>query len=92
MNTAVESSHRKISWRAILIFENFHPLIAFCHAEEITLDVGLTLFQNKHKMYLQFVLTTQAKKRMEEMSISTDHTPNLLFFNGKHVILTHAMC
>lgn len=44
--TAAQSSHRKISWRAVLIFENFDPLVAFGHAEEITLDAGLTLQEN----------------------------------------------
>lgn len=45
-----ESSHRKISWHAVLIFENFNPLIAFCHAEEVALDVGLTLQENKQSL------------------------------------------
>lgn len=36
-------SHREISWGAVLIFENFNPLITLCHAEEVALDVGLTL-------------------------------------------------
>lgn len=40
--------HRKVPRRAVLVFEDFNPLIAFGHAEEVALDVGLALRGNKH--------------------------------------------
>lgn len=40
--------HRKIPRHAVLVFEDFNPLIAFGHAEEVALDVGLRLWRNKH--------------------------------------------
>lgn len=40
-------SHRKIPRSAVLVFEDFDLLIAFGHAEEVALDVGLALRVNK---------------------------------------------
>lgn len=40
--------HRKIPRRAVLVFEDFNPLVAFGHAEEVAVDVGLALQRNKH--------------------------------------------
>lgn len=46
-------SHREISRGAVLIFENFNPLVALCHAEEITLDVGLTLLDQSAEIHFE---------------------------------------
>lgn len=43
LNHPSSSSHREASRCAILVFEDFHPLITFCHAEQIAPDVCLTL-------------------------------------------------
>lgn len=36
-------AHREVLWCAVLVSQDFDPLIALSHAEEVALDVGLTL-------------------------------------------------
>lgn len=55
--------HRKIPRRAVLVFEDFNPLIAFGHAEEVALDVGLTLRRKQARLNSD---TFQPQNRMKK--------------------------